>query len=147
MATTTIVTFKTVQTSYKVRQGEWAKSSSGPNSKTKNTEKVNETEVRQWIKNLILNEINEYDQDGISVYTINGTDIQITDSEYGYTHWNCRLKNGNLTTCDKHTFDGRHTSVWQTICFFKGYQQKLDIDQMLIEVVGEILAERKKSVA
>ena len=56
MATTTIVTFKTVQTSYKVRQGEWAKSSSGPNSKTKNTEKVNETEVRQWIKNLILNQ-------------------------------------------------------------------------------------------
>ena len=147
MATTTIVTFKTVQTSYKVRQGEWAPCSSGPNSKTKNTEKVSETEVRTYIKNLILNEINEYDQDGISVYAIGDRNLTINNSEYGYTLWNCRLKNGNLTTCDKYTFDGRHTSVWQTICFFKGYQQKLDIDQMFIEVVEEILAERKKSVA
>lgn len=144
MATTTIVTFKTIQTSVKIRQGMWNKTTP---KKEKMTEKVSETEVRQWIKNLIVNEINEYDQDGISVYTINGTDIQIDNSEYGYTLWNCRLKNGNLTTCDKYTFDGRHTSVWQTICFFKGYQQKLNIDQMFKEIVEEILAERKKLVA
>ena len=58
MATTTIVTFKTVQTSYKVRQGEWAKSSSGPNSKTKNTEKVNETEASILVVYSIVHDIN-----------------------------------------------------------------------------------------
>lgn len=144
MATTTIVTFKTIQTSVKIRQGMWNKTTP---KKEKMTDKVNETEVRTYIKNLIVNKINTYHQDDIIVYFNAFDRVAIDNKEYGFELWSCQLKNGNLSTCNKHTFDGRHTSVWQTICFFKGYQQKLNIDQMFYEVVEEILAERKKSVA
>ena len=138
MSLVSIIIYENVQNSVKLG-GNWKKTSRS-NSKKSERIDLSEGTLREYLKKLILSKVGNLDLNSLC-FQMFGNQLCISDKEYGFNIAKFELKNENLSTWKGRTFDGVHTSIFQTICFFQAYKKKVNLEPAFLDVAQELSEE------